>query len=133
MLQKPDDLKVTDPTDTADGGGEDLLDPATDDMVKDCKKLFVRTANDLCAKQMEVTVLKATRQIIDGFEVNMDVEVTGPAGKTTYHSPSCLFETSLNHTDASLLESDPADTDPTAAEKSGLTATLTMMTDLCKA
>jgi C1A family cysteine protease len=118
-----------------DGGGRELLDPKTDELVKDCKKLLVRTAADICNKTMEVKVLTAIRQVIDGFLVNMEVELTGPLGKTTHHYPSCLFEKSLNHTDASLLqqEADPADADPTEAEKSGLVATLQMHTELCKA
>jgi hypothetical protein len=118
-----------------DGGGRELLDPKTDELVKDCKKLLVRTAADICNKTMEVKVLTAIRQIIDGFLVNMEVELTGPLGRTTHHHPSCLFEKSLNHTDASLLqqEADPADADPTEAEKSGLVATLQLHTELCKA
>merc|ERR1719410_1800374 len=130
----------------SDGGGADLLDPQTDPMVKDCKKLFKRTAEDICQKEYHVKVIDATMQIIDGFQVNMNVEMTGPLGKVTHHSPSCLFEKSLNHTDASLLEreadpadpaetlaTDPSEIDPTEAEKSGLVATLTLHTELCKA
>jgi len=111
------------------------LDPETDEMVKDCKKLFVRTAASNCQKTMRITVLKATRRVIDGFAVDMEVEVTGPGGKAMHHAPTCLFETSSNHTDASLLqqEADPADTDPLEEEKSGLVATLLMHTDLCQA
>jgi len=132
MMQKPNDLHVDS---GSDGGDEDLLDPKTDELVKDCKKLFVRTAADICKKTMHIQVLKATRQIIDGLEINMEIKVTGSGGKTTYHSPQCLFETSSDHTDQSLLqkESDPADSDPTAEEKAGLKATVRMKTDLCKA
>lgn len=131
MVQSPD-LKSEDPPSI--GGDDDLLDPNTDEMVKDCKKLFERTAADICQKKMEVKVLSATRRIIDGFEVDMEVEVTGPQGKTTHHSPTCLFETSSDHTDASLLQkTDPAESDPTEEEKSGLVATLRMHTELCKA
>eukprot|EP00419_Tripos_fusus_P079047 CAMPEP_0172938024 /NCGR_PEP_ID=MMETSP1075-20121228/222818_1 /TAXON_ID=2916 /ORGANISM="Ceratium fusus, Strain PA161109" /LENGTH=780 /DNA_ID=CAMNT_0013799403 /DNA_START=104 /DNA_END=2444 /DNA_ORIENTATION=+ len=130
MTQKPDDLSITDD----DSGNADPLDPDSDETVKDCKKLFLRTVADICKKQMEVTVLEATRQIIDGFEVNMHVQVKGLGGKLTHHYPSCLFETPPAD-DASLLQqqSDPADTDPTKEEKAGLRATLQMQTDLCKA
>merc|ERR1719210_1840618 len=85
-----------------DGGGETLLDPETDPLVKDCKKLFQRTALDICGKEMHVHVIDASLQMIDGFDVKMSVKLTGPAGKVTYHHPSCLFETSLDHADASL-------------------------------
>merc|ERR1719297_256231 len=85
---------------------------------------------DICGKQMTLTVTTATLQIIDGFEVNVDGEVVGPNG-TRKHEPKCLFETSSDHTDASLMQQD-ADSkreDPT----SGLVGTVTMQTDLCKA
>jgi len=128
---------------SSDGGGGDLLDPKTDPLVQDCKKLLLRTVEDRCKKTFQIKVIQATRQVIDGFEVNMDVELTGPLGKTTSHHPSCLFEKSLDHKDASLLQktadpaatdsADPADTDPTEEEKSGLFATLTMHTELCEA
>jgi len=131
LTQKPN---LTVKADT-DQGALDLLDPETDDMVKDCKKLFMRTAADICKKTMEITVLKATLEVIDGFRVDMEVQVKGQGGKTTHHTPSCLFEISSDHTDASLLqqEGDPAVTDPLPEEKSGLVATLLMHTDLCKA
>merc|ERR1719210_537992 len=131
LMQKPN-LTVNADTDQ---GALDLLDPETDDMVKDCKKLFMRTAADICKKTMEITVLRATLKVIDGFRVDMEVQVKGQGGKTTHHTPSCLFEISSDHTDASLLqqEGDPADTDPLPEEKSGLVATLLMHTDLCKA
>merc|ERR1719362_2780692 len=84
---------------------------------------------------MKIRVLSATRQIIDGFEINMNAEVTGPSGKVTLHSPSCLFEVSSDHTDASLLQqqTDPAKTEPLDEEKEGLVATLEMQSDICKA
>jgi len=130
MIQQPADENQTN-----DGGGPELLDPATDPMVKDCKKLFVRTAADICKKRMRVKVMHATLEIIDGFKVNMEVELIGPLGKKTHHHPSCLFEKSLDHKDASLLQqdADPAETDPTEAEKSGLVGTLQLHTELCKA
>jgi len=132
LMQKPDELHIST---NSDGGVPDLLDPETDELVKDCKKLFVRTAASNCQKAMDITVLRANRRVIDGFAVDMQVKVTGPSGKTTHHTPSCLFETSSDHTDASLLqqEADPADTDPLQEEKNGLVATLLMHTDLCKA
>jgi len=131
LMQKRDLTSSAD----SDGADPDLLDPETDEAVKDCKKLFIRTAAANCNKTMEVRVIHATREVIDGFRVDMEVEVTGPSGKTTHHTPSCLFETSSDRTDASLLqqEADPADTDPTEEEKAGLVATLLMHTDLCKA
>jgi hypothetical protein len=112
----------------SDGGDESNL--ALDDvMVKDCKKLFERTAMENCGKKMTLNVLSATLQIIDGFEVNVDAKVVGPGG-TRHHSPKCLFETSTDHTDASLLQhGDPTETDPTE----GLVGTVTMLTDLCDA
>mmetsp|Transcript_33194 Transcript_33194/g.65423 ORF Transcript_33194/g.65423 Transcript_33194/m.65423 type:complete len:807 (-) Transcript_33194:136-2556(-) len=128
-----DNILVPD-VEPVNGGGEELLDPDSDKMVQDCTKLFIRTALDICKKTMDIKVLKATRQIIDGFEVNMDVEVKGPDNTVTLHSPSCLFEVSTDHTDASLLQhSDPAKTDPLDEEKAGLVATLQMQSDLCKA
>jgi len=135
MLQRRGTPDLEEDAGNASDGGGDLLDVETDSMVKDCKKLFTRTAEDICQKTMNITVLRATRQIIDGFEINMDVEVTGPAGKTTYHFPQCLFETSSDHTDASLVQSetDPAEKDPTELEKQGLIGTLRMQSDLCKA
>jgi len=117
------------------GGGTELLHPENDQIVKDCKKLFERTAKDVCKKELQLRVLRADRQIIDGVEVNMDVEVMGPAGKTTRHAPSCFFELFPDAKDASLLQSleDPADTDLTESEKKGMKATLRTVSDLCKA
>lgn len=118
-----------------DIGGRVLLHPQEDKMVKDCIKLFERTAQDVCKKKMTITrVLGADMLIVDGLEVDMDLEMTGPAGKTTHHTPSCVFEVPFSE-DASLLEklADPAETDPTREEKIGMTATLRTSTDLCKA
>jgi len=133
------------PTET-DAGGDVPLNPETDPLVKDCVKLFHRTSKDVCKKDFTLEVLAANRQIIDGIEVNMEVKLTSPLGIVTVHHPSCLFEVSLNHTDAAFMQRadavqtlssqndvDPSGTDPTEEEKSGLKATLVMHTDLCLA
>jgi len=128
LVRKDPDLHVEDI-----GGGDSNLD-LNDPMTKDCKQLFERTAMENCGKKFKLNVISATLQIIDGFEVNMDAEVVGQAGKRK-HSLECLFETSTNHTDASLLQqqTDPAETNTTEAEKAGLVGTLRMQTDLCDA
>lgn len=117
------------------GAATDILHPQDDKMVKDCKQLFEETAKDICNKKMKVKVLRADRQVIDGVQVNMDVEVTGLAGKTTHHSPSCFFEFEGSAKDASLLESlvDLSDADPNESGKRGMTATLRTFANLCKA
>jgi len=121
--------------DVKGGGAKVSLHPENDEMVKDCKKLYERTVDDICKKKIQVTVLRANREIIDGIEVDMEVEVVGAVGKTTRHAPSCFFELYPNEKDASLLQNlqDPAETDPTEAEKRGMTATLRASSDLCKA
>mmetsp|Transcript_31331 Transcript_31331/g.61523 ORF Transcript_31331/g.61523 Transcript_31331/m.61523 type:complete len:263 (+) Transcript_31331:157-945(+) len=128
--QKPVEIHPND-----DAGGDISLDVDKDQLVKDCKKLIERTAADICKKAMTLKVFSATKQVIDGVEVNMEVEVTGPSGSKARHSPSCLFETSSDHIDASLFQhhADPAEQDPTEAEKDGLVGTVRMQTDICKA
>merc|ERR1711970_170609 len=53
------------------------------------------------------------------------------------HKPSCVWEKNTDHTDAKLLqqsvESFAIDVNQTALEKDGLTATLKLRTELCKA
>jgi len=118
------------------GGLTTLLHPERDSMVNDCKKLFERTAEDHCKKKIKISrVLRAARLVIDGVEVEMDVEIEGSDGKTTHHAPVCVFELEAGSKDASLLElnADPAETDPIEEEKMGMTATLKTVSDLCRA
>eukprot|EP00933_Yihiella_yeosuensis_P033179 TRINITY_DN2689_c0_g2_i1.p1 TRINITY_DN2689_c0_g2~~TRINITY_DN2689_c0_g2_i1.p1 ORF type:complete len:817 (+),score=131.20 TRINITY_DN2689_c0_g2_i1:93-2543(+) len=84
-------------------GSEQMLsleDPA----VKDCKQLLEKTFKENCGgKEVTVEVYSATVEVIDGVEVSMTAKICeGTACQE--HAPKCLFETSLNHTDASLLE-----------------------------
>jgi len=134
LLQQPSEVTYS------DGGfyytgKEELLQPENDPLVNDCKELFTRTAEDICKKTMDVEVKSASLKVVDGFEVKMMVDVTGPAGKKTLHSPACFFEVDPNAKDASLLQYlvDPAETNPLPEEKDGMTATLRMSSDLCKA
>jgi len=114
------------------GSPEKLLHPERDELVADCKKLYERTAEDICKKKLTITkVLRAESEVIDGVEVRMDVRVRGPAGKETHHSPRCLFELHPDARDASLLETieDSDNRDPTRGTK----ATLRTSSDLCEA
>merc|ERR1719161_2843070 len=68
----------------------------------------------------------------------MGVELTGPAGITTYHTPQCNFEIDPNSTDAKLLQvGDPAagnatpEAEKTPEEKEGMVATLLLHKPLC--
>jgi len=107
----------------------------SDPLVNDCKALFIRTVKDICQKKMDLEVESASVKIVDGLEIKMSVDVTGPAGKTTRHSPACFFEGNPGAKDASLLQAgvDPAETDPLPEEREGMTATLETWSDLCKA
>lgn len=127
QLNESPDIAVETP-----GSPGKLLHPERDELVADCKKLYERTAEDVCKKKLTVTrVLRAESEVIDGVEVRMDVRVKGPAGKETHHSPRCLFELHPNTRDASLLETieDSANRDPTR----GMKATLRTSSDLCEA
>ena len=106
LMQQDPDLHA----DESDGGDQNL--DLSDQLVRDCKKLFERTAMDLCKKELKLNILSASLQIIDGFEVNTEAEVEGQGGKKR-HSPICLFEASGDHRDASLLQksADPAETE----------------------
>merc|ERR1719440_1734515 len=103
FLQQPagSDIKV----DVKELGGEpQSLDPESDQMVKDCEALFHRTAEENCGTDWDIEVLSSTVHIIDGFQVKMDVSVTGQSGETVYHAVWCNFETSLGEPDAELLQ-----------------------------
>jgi hypothetical protein len=86
-----------------DSGEPELLDAASDPLVKDCVDLFHRTAQNRCQKDFDIRVVSATMHIIDGFAVKADVELTGSDGKPYFHDVECDFETPLTE-DASLLQ-----------------------------
>eukprot|EP00933_Yihiella_yeosuensis_P047626 TRINITY_DN434_c0_g1_i2.p1 TRINITY_DN434_c0_g1~~TRINITY_DN434_c0_g1_i2.p1 ORF type:complete len:860 (-),score=204.77 TRINITY_DN434_c0_g1_i2:141-2720(-) len=74
-----------------------------DRAVKDCKKLLEKSFKENCQSEIEVMPKSASTGVVDGLAVNMEAEVC--QGKVCHmHHPLCLFETSRNHTDASLLE-----------------------------
>ena len=104
-LYQEDEPELTPVNGTAAEAGEGHnLDPATDPMVQDCLKLFHRTVKHVCSKDYDVTVLSAITRIIDGFDLEMVIKIRDPAGKETFHNPTCDFEVSSNKTDAKLLE-----------------------------
>lgn len=115
------------------------LDKESDPLVKDCEKLFHRTAKDVCHKDFKMEVLSAVVVVIDGLATQLFVKLTGPNGTETLHEPRCLFQVSTNHTDATLLqlspvvEQDIANLQPTDLEKRGLHATLELTVPLCSA
>merc|ERR1719444_631781 len=121
-----------------DGGRKKLL-TADDPLVMDCLALFHRTALDTCNEDYQVTLVDAALSVIDGLRVMTHVTMVGPAGKETKHRPSCLFEVSTDHTDASFLQkldrqpADAEETDPLPEEKAGLEATLELHVPLCDA
>merc|ERR1719410_456766 len=93
------------------GTNNDILHPETDELVEDCKKLFERAAVDTCGKMLAVHVVKAVRQVIDGFAVKMVIEVSGASDRKRWlHAPTCWFEIPGNNQDASLMQMnmDPA-------------------------
>jgi len=119
-------------------GGFNMLDPATDPLVKDCVELFHRTAKENCKKDFTLKVKTAQMNVIAGFDVHLGVELTGPSGKTTYHSAECTFETDPKSKDAKLLQvGDPGievatpEAEQTAEEKEGMVATLLLHMPLC--
>jgi len=117
------------------------LDPGSDQLVKDCAKLFHRTAKDMCGKDFDMVTKAAVEKVIDGLAVEMSVVVD----KSMYHDIACEFEVSAENEDAKLVQrgppvkTEPADgSGPTLKEqlpeeKKGLVATLVMETDLCNA
>lgn len=120
------------------GGKKKLLTP-DDPLVQDCLALFHRTAMDTCNEDYDVTLVDAALSVIDGLRVMTHVTMVGPAGKETKHRPSCLFEVSTDHTDASFLQKlerqpgDAEEADPLPEEKAGLEATLELHVPLCDA
>merc|ERR1719171_635760 len=117
-----------------------MLNPAEDPLVKDCRELFHRTLKDNCGKDFHVKVKTAQLNVVDGFDVHMGVEITGPAGKKTYHNPQCAFEIDPESEDAKLLQvsvtdPEPKDTIPASQklqeEKQGMEATLVLHGPLC--
>lgn len=120
-------------------GGKKKLLTADDPLVMDCLALFHRTALDTCNEDYQVTLVDAALSVIDGLRVMTHVTMTGPAGIETKHRPSCLFEVSTDHKDASFLQklerqpTNAEDTDPLPEEKAGLEATLELHVPLCDA
>jgi hypothetical protein len=87
------------------GSGDSNLLLPTDPLVTACKALFESTFVENCGgEKPNVTVLNARRAVVNGLEVHTRVKVCGQGG-CFYHHPFCLYETSTDHTDASLLES----------------------------
>jgi len=120
-------------------GGKKKLLTEDDPLVQDCLALFHRTAMDTCHEDYDVTLIDAALSVIDGLRVMTHVTMVGPAGIETKHRPSCLFEVSTDHTDASLLQKlerkhvDAELDDPLPEEKAGLEATLELHVPLCDA
>lgn len=120
------------------GGKKELL-TADDPLVQDCLALFHRTALDTCNEDYDVTLVDAALSVIDGLRVMTHVTMVGPAGIETKHRPSCLFEVSTDHTDASFLQrlqrktGDAEEDDPLPEEEAGLEATLELHVPLCDA
>jgi cathepsin B len=104
-------------------GGSNLL-LLNDPLVQSCKELFENTFVEKCGgAKPNVKVLTAHRAVMAGLLVHMRITVDGHP-----HHPDCAFETSADHTDASLLESDGP-----AEETKGLIATLKLNVPLCDA
>jgi len=104
-------------------GGSNLL-LLNDPLVQSCKKLFENTFVEKCGgEKPNVKVLTAHRAVMAGLLVHMRITVNGHP-----HHPDCAFETSADHTDASLLESDGP-----AEDTKGLIATLKLNVPLCDA
>lgn len=118
------------------GGDEENL-PADDPLVEDCLALFHRTALDVCGEEYEVELQHASMAVIDGMMVNTWVKMRREGGEWTKHRPSCAFEVTDDHTDASFTQlkslQDPADDDPLPEEEDGLVATLILHVPLCDA
>lgn len=118
-------------------GGMEMLNPAADPLAKDCALLFHRTAKHNCAKDFTLDVKTAQKQVIaGGFAVYLGAEITGPAGKKTYHSPECTFMSDPTSKDASFLEVLAPDItsneEKTSEEKNGMSATLLLHRPLCQ-
>jgi hypothetical protein len=133
--QDPDARKEAMPI---SGGGPKNL-ATSDKAVQDCVDLFHRTADEKCGKDFSVEVLNAVEKVIDGLSIEMQVKVDDE-----FHDIACDFETAPGNTDAQLLQGDPetktesadgsVDLDDQLPEETrGLTATLAMEIDLCKA
>ena len=115
-----------------------MLDVKTDPAVQDCKELFMRTMEENCKKTVDVQVKYAQVRIIDGLEVDMEVNVCKPGSDSStdchVHTPQCAFECSKNHEDAQLLQrSTRNETHTVHLEDKGLYATLRLFTSLCDA
>jgi hypothetical protein len=144
-----------------DAGVDEALNIYVDPLVKDCVKLFHRTAKQRCGQDFEVKVLSAMVHVIDGFSVQTNMQLKDSSGKVTFHDPECDFEVPYSQ-DAELLQTGadedegssarrrrrrraaPEKTTTTAApkdeggdqlqeEKDGLEATLRMHVDICSA
>jgi len=120
-------------SDDDSAGAPELLDVESDMMVRDCRKLFHRTAEEKCSHDIKIKVLSATMEIIDGIAVEMVVRVNGTDGTKKLHEVKCEFETSGDHKDADLLQrADNRDVpDETEEEKEGMVASLVMEVDIC--
>jgi hypothetical protein len=121
-------------------GGPDML-TNDDPLVTDCKNLFVRTVKSNCNKTVNISVSSANRSIIDGIMVHMIAQVCSTTTNQCHpHRPVCVFETSIHHVDAKLLQlrndtnaiaNSTNDTLP--EEQMGLNATLKLSIPLCDA
>lgn len=110
-------------------GERDLL--SLDDMaVQDCKALFLSTVQENCHKHVTVNVLAAHRQMINGLDIQLTVKVCSDAGECHPHRPECAFETSTDHTDASLIQQE---SNPLHGARKRLKGTLKLHVPLCDA
>lgn len=138
----PEDISTNDLVDadmsrlTRQTGGEATVLPLDSQLVADCETLFKRTVAEGCNnKQIDLQILRAERRIIDGIDVKMNVQVCKPGTEECHpHRPECAFETSLDHTDAKLLQlprTSPTGSPTIQAEEDGLQATLKLNVGLC--
>jgi len=110
-----------------DSGDTDLL-TTTDPLVQHCKHLFQSTYVENCGGEApNITVLNANRKVANGLQVHMRIKVCGKYGCFNHH-PDCSYETSTDHTDASLLESSKL-----GNETDGLEASIKMEVHICSA
>jgi len=146
-----DTMILTDLGHSSDSGGEtsrdhpekpeagepEMLNPGADPMVDDCVALFHRTSKELCGRDFDITVSRATVRIIDGMAVELDVTVKGNGLATRgeaqdyyFHKPECAFEEPAeNGTDSQ--ETFSADKQ-LPEEQEGMRTTLILQTNLCK-
>eukprot|EP00931_Biecheleriopsis_adriatica_P053102 TRINITY_DN31028_c0_g1_i1.p1 TRINITY_DN31028_c0_g1~~TRINITY_DN31028_c0_g1_i1.p1 ORF type:complete len:730 (-),score=129.17 TRINITY_DN31028_c0_g1_i1:41-2230(-) len=107
-----------------------------DPSVEDCRVLFTRTLAETCeGKQVELTVISASQEVISGFMVRMLVNVCPKGENDTdnckHHRLECIFTFSKQHGQVSLLEqSDVSDQLP--EEALGLHATVSLTVPLCE-